>query len=65
MNENLSQELVPVDPKEYGLTEETATELTSNLPQIIKERDVLVIEYNEILTMDIEAPETSKKSQRV
>jgi len=54
-----------VSPKEFGIEEKQASELLSNLPQIKKEREVLALQYDEIIKMDIENPETSKKAREL
>jgi hypothetical protein len=48
--------------EEFGLDEQKAKEITKDLPQIIKERDTLSVQYNEIIKMDIEDPETAKRA---
>lgn len=59
------ENLVLVNPQEFGIEEAKATELVGNLPQIQNERSVLENQYNEILTMDIESPETSKVAREI
>lgn len=49
-----------VDPQQYGIEPKKANELFGNLPQIKDERKVLSKQYNDILKMDIELPETAK-----
>lgn len=51
--------------EEFGLDEQKAKEITKDLPQIIKERDVLVSQYNEILKLDIDDPETAKMASEL
>jgi colicin import membrane protein len=53
-------EVVKVNPSEYGIEEKKANELIGNLPQLQSERDVLENQYNEVIKMDIESVETSK-----
>jgi hypothetical protein len=52
-----------VNPKEFGIEEKQAGELLSNLPQIKQERTVLELQYDEVVKMDIENPETAKKAR--
>ncbi len=47
------------------LTKQQQEQLKSDLPQILKERDVLAPQYDEILKMDMEDPETVKKAREV
>jgi len=63
--ENLPEEInqEEVKPQEYGLSEEKALELKSNLPQILSERSVFVPQYDEIIKSDIDSPETAKKAR--
>ena len=49
-----------VNPKEFGIEESKASELLGNLPQIKSERAELEKQYDEVIKMDIENPETSK-----
>lgn len=54
-----------VNPQEFGIEESKANELVGNLPQIQNERVVLEQQYNNVLTMDIESPETSKLAREI
>lgn len=45
---------------EYGIEPQKAKNLVGNLPQLQEERAALATQYNQILVMDIESPETSK-----
>ena len=56
----MKNELVVVNPQEFGIEENKANELMGNLPQIQSERTQLEVPYNEVLKMDIENPETAK-----
>lgn len=49
-----------VNPKDFGIEETKAQELTSNLPQILDERKAFESQYAEIVKMDIEDTKTSK-----
>ena len=51
---------IQVKPQEFGIEPKKANELIGNLPQIKKEREVLEKQFNEVVKMDIENPETSK-----
>lgn len=42
-------ELTIVNPLEYGLEEKKASEMTEGLIPILKERDLLAIQYLEIM----------------
>jgi colicin import membrane protein len=56
----MKNEVVVVNPQEFGIEENKANELMGNLPQIQNERTKLETPYNEVLKMDIENPETAK-----
>jgi hypothetical protein len=54
-----------VDPQQYGIEPKKANELFGNLPQIKDERKTLSKQYNDILKMDIELPETAKTAREL
>jgi membrane protein involved in colicin uptake len=58
-------ETTVVNPKDFGIEESKANELVSNLPQILDERKVLEEQFSEIVKMDIEDLETSKKAREL
>ncbi|AZA49784.1 hypothetical protein EG346_17060 [Chryseobacterium carnipullorum] len=58
-------EITTVNPSEYGIAENQASELVGNLPQIKAERAILEEQYAEIIKMDIEDPETAKKAKKL
>lgn len=49
-----------INPQQYGLEETKANELTKNLTQILAERAVLEPQFNQVMQMDINSPETAK-----
>lgn len=49
-----------VKAQDYGIDEAQAKELLGSLPQLLKERDMLVPFFNEIIKMDLSNPETWK-----
>lgn len=51
--------------KEFGIEPKQEKELLANLPQITKERDALEMQYDEIIKMDIESPDTWKKAREL
>jgi hypothetical protein len=53
-------ELVKINPTEFGLTEETASNITKGLDQILSERAILTTQYAEVIVLDIDAPKTAK-----
>lgn len=65
MTENSGTELIQVNPTEFGIEPQKANEIIGNLPQIRKERAVLEEQYNEIVKMDIDSQETSKKAREL
>lgn len=58
-------ELITVDPKEYGLTQDKAQELTKDLSTIRAERDILEKQYNEIIKKDIEDDKTQEEAREL
>lgn len=54
-----------VNPTEFGIEENKASELIGNLPQIKSERLILERQFDEIIKMDIESVETSKKAREL
>ena len=56
-------EIMTINPSEYGIAESQANELVGNLSQIKAERVILERQYAEILKLDIEDSETSKKAK--
>lgn len=58
-------ELITVNPKDYGLTPDTAESIVKALPAILEERLPLAEQYKEIIVMDIEDPKTAKKAKEV
>ena len=56
-------EIQTVNPSEYGIADNKASELIGNLPQIKAERAILEEQYSEVIKLDIEDPETSKKAK--
>lgn len=61
----MENEVVAINSQDFGIEESKANELVGNLPQIQSERSVLESQYNEILTMDIESPETAKVAREI
>jgi len=58
-------EIVKINPTEYGIEESKASELIGNLPQIQKERTELEEQFDEIIKLDIKAPETTIKAREL
>lgn len=55
-----------VNPTEFGIEEKKANELIGDLlPQIKTERGVLIAQFNEVIKMDIENPESAKKAREL
>ncbi len=54
-----------VKASDFGISEDQEKQLTSDLPQILKEREELIPQYNSIIKMDIEDPATAKKAREV
>lgn len=54
-----------INPKEFGIEKKQADELLGNLPQLKEERSILENQYKEIISLDIEDSETSKKAREL
>lgn len=63
MTKELSTE--KLEAKDYGIDKKQEQDLMSNLPQIKAERDVLIPQYDSVMKMDIEDPDTSVQAKRV
>lgn len=61
----MNDKLVLVNPNEYGIEEKKANELIGNLPQIVKERSELEKQFDDVIKLDIEEPETVKKAREL
>lgn len=57
--------VVLVNPKEFGIEESRVNELIGNLPQIQQDREVLKSEYEEVVKMEIEDPQTAKLAREI
>lgn len=55
-----TEQAILINPEKYGLTDETAKTITKDLPQILNEREILAKQYNAVIQMDINEPETLK-----
>jgi colicin import membrane protein len=49
----MSDELLVIDPKEFGLEETQATDLTAGLSTILKERQVLIEAYEDVMLLEL------------
>lgn len=58
-------ELTVINANEYGISSEKEQELLKNLPQIKEERASLETQYNEVIKLDIEDPETAKAAKKL
>lgn len=54
-----------VNPTEFGIEPAKANELIGDLPQIKAEREILAQQYSQVILLDIEQPETSKKAREL
>lgn len=60
-----NEELVLVNPKEFGLEDGQANEIIGNLPELIEDRKLIDTEYQEVMEMDDEDPEKEKIAREV
>jgi len=61
----METQITIVNPEDYNIEQGKAQELLGNLPSILKDREPLSSEYESVLQLDIEAPETSKKAKEL
>jgi len=57
------EKTLAINPVEYGIEKSKANEIIGNLPQIQAERSILEDQYSEVITLDIEDPETAKRAR--
>lgn len=62
--ENQTQQLVIIDPKEYGLEESQAEKMTSGLSTVLTERKALEEIYNEVILKELNA-DTFKEAREL
>lgn len=58
-------ELVKIDPIEFGLTDETAKGIQQQFEPMLAKMSELESEFNEVVTMPIDDPKTSKKAKEL
>lgn len=61
----MTAELTIINPQEYGIEENKASELIGNLPQITNERKILEQQYESVVVMDIEDPKTANVAREL
>jgi len=60
-----TEDLVKVNPSEFGLTSETAKNIQDQFAPMLEKMVQLEDEYNTILSLDIEDVETAKKAKEL
>src|SRR5690606_6607243 len=60
-----NEELVLVNPKEFGLEDGQANEIIGNLPELIEQRKPLIDQFKEVMEMDIDSPEAEQSAKTV
>jgi colicin import membrane protein len=62
----MNNELQTINPEEFGIDKNKANQLVGEmLPQVIKEREILIEQFNQIITADIEDPNTPKQAREL
>lgn len=61
----MENQIVKIEPQQYGLQEKDAQNLTTGLNPILQERDLMMKIYQDVLVMDIEDPLTSSKAREL
>lgn len=54
-----------IKAEDFGIEKKQEKELLADLPQIQKERDVLIKQYDEVIKLDIESPDSWKKAREL
>jgi colicin import membrane protein len=57
--------IVKIDPKEFGLTDQTAANIAAQFQPMLDKMVELEEEFNQVVRLPIEDPETSKKAKEV
>lgn len=57
--------IVTIDPKEFGLTDQTAANIAAQFQPMLDKMVELEDEFNQVIQLPIEDPETSKKAKEV
>lgn len=59
-------EAILINPSEFGIEPTKANELLGELlPQVKKEREILIEQFNAVIQLDIESPESAKKAREL
>lgn len=61
----MKEELVKIDPKEFGLEDSVASGIASQFQPMLDKMVELEEEYNKVMTLPIEEPETARKAREV
>lgn len=61
----MSKDIVKLDPQEYGLEESRAKEIAAQFQPMLDKMKELEDQYNEVLKLPEDDPETAKKAKRV
>jgi hypothetical protein len=61
----MNQELILVNPQDFGIEENQVNDLLGNLPQIKSERVILEEAYEDVILLDLDDLETSKKAREL
>jgi hypothetical protein len=54
-----------VNPNEFGIEKNQSDEIIGNLPQIKEERSILEAQFNDVIKLDLNDPETSKVAREL
>lgn len=60
----MSEQLVLINPKDFEIDDSMASNITSKIVTLKKERDILSQKYLEVMQMDINDPETAKEAKK-
>ena len=60
-----TMELVKIDPKEFGLNDETARNIQQQFQPMLDKMVELEDEFNEVMNLPVDAPETARRAKEV
>lgn len=57
--------IISINPNEFGIEKSQSDEIIGNLPQIKEERSILEAQFNDVIKLDLNDPETSKVAREL
>ena len=60
-----NENIISVNPNEFGIEKNQSDEIIGNLPQIKEERSILEAQFNDVIKLDLNDPETSQVAREL